>query len=264
MPTAVTVVPNQTRLEAEEAPVVERIRALKAKLGRSVVILAHHYQRRAIVELGDYRGDSFGLCKAARDQADATAIVFCGVRFMVESARVLARPEQRVFHPNWRAGCPMADMADLPRVERAWKELSEVLDTSKVIPVTYINSDVELKAFCGSHGGIVCTSTSAGAVYDWAFARGERLFFFPDEHLGRNTANAKGIKRREIAPWDWRSAEPLGGGSADRFRQAKVILWKGYCHVHEHFSPEMVVRSATTTRTGRWSCTRSAARRSWR
>lgn len=242
MSVEVLVVPRQKQLEAEEAPMVERIRELKASLGRKVVILAHHYQRRNIVELGDYRGDSYGLCKAARDHGDAEAIVFCGVRFMVESARVLARPGQKVYHPNWRAGCPMADMADLTRVEEAWRQLSEVVDTTEVIPVTYMNSDVELKAFCGRHGGIVCTSTNAGAVYDWAFARGKRLFFFPDEHLGRNTANRKGFTRREMALWDWRSEAPLGGLEPDRVRGAKVILWKGYCHVHEHFTVDMVMK----------------------
>ncbi len=240
MPVEVLVVPQQKRLEAEEAPLVDRIRAIKAREGRRLVILAHHYQRRNIVEMGDYRGDSYGLCKAARDHAEAERIVFCGVRFMVESARVLARPEQRVYHPNWRAGCPMADMADVARVEEAWRQLSEVVDTSRVIPVTYMNSDVELKAFCGRNGGIVCTSTNAGAVFDWAFARGDRLFFFPDEHLGRNTANGKGFARRDIALWDWRSEEPLGGLAADRVRAARAILWKGYCHVHEHFTVDMV------------------------
>jgi quinolinate synthase len=236
------VVPNQKKLDAFEAPLVEKIRARREELGKSVVILAHHYQRRNIVELGDYRGDSYGLCKAARSQEDATSIVFCGVRFMVESARVLARPEQKVFHPNWRAGCPMADMADIDRVQRAWNELSEIVDTSRVIPVTYMNSDVELKAFCGRNRGIVCTSTNAPAVYDWSFARGDRLFFFPDEHLGRNTANLKGFDRKEIALWDWRVDDPLGGLTADEIRRAKVILWKGYCHVHEHFNVDMVMK----------------------
>jgi len=224
--------------DLEEAEVVERIREIKERYGRTLVLLGHHYQRREIVGLSDFKGDSFELCRAAANEREAEAIVFCGVRFMVESARVLARPEQRVYHPNERAGCPMADMANSDLVERAWQDLEERGLAASTVPVTYMNSDAELKAFTGRHGGIVCTSSNAGRVFDWAFARGDRIIFYPDEHLGRNVANAKGI---ESVIYDPRL--PLGGLSEQAFREAKVLLWKGYCHVHTHFTVEHIAEA---------------------
>jgi quinolinate synthase len=225
----------------DEAEVVRRIRALKAELGARMVLLGHHYQRREIVELADFRGDSFELCRAASRQREAEIIVFCGVRFMVESARILARPDQRVYHPNERAGCPMADMANSDLVEGAWADLEERGLADATIPVTYMNSDAELKAFTGRHGGIVCTSSNATRVFDWAFERGERIIFYPDEHLGRNVANAKGIPRAEQAIYDPRL--PLGGLSEEVFRRARVLLWKGFCHVHTHFTVQHIAEA---------------------
>lgn len=224
--------------DLEEAEIVERIRALKARYGRRMVMLGHHYQRREIVHLADFKGDSFELSRAASRQEEAEFIVFCGVRFMVESAYVLARRDQRVYHPNERAGCPMADMANSDLVERAWEELRARGLADSTVPVTYMNSDAELKAFTGRNGGIVCTSSNAARVYDWAFARGERIIFYPDEHLGRNIGNRKGLAKDEMAIWDPR--KPLGGLSEDQLRRAKVLLWKGYCHVHTHFTVDDV------------------------
>lgn len=224
--------------DLEEAEVVARIGAIKERYGSRLVLLTHHYQRREIVELGDFRGDSFELCRAAAAQDEAEIIVFCGVRFMVESARVLARPDQLVFHPNKRAGCPMADMANSHLVEDAWQDLVARDLADSTIPVTYMNSDADLKAFTGRHGGIVCTSSNAARVFDWAFERGERIIFYPDEHLGRNVANSRGL---DTVIYDPRL--PLGGLTEEQFREAKVLLWKGYCHVHTHFTVEHIAQA---------------------
>ncbi|MGQ0613531.1 MAG: quinolinate synthase NadA [Planctomycetaceae bacterium] len=227
--------------DLEEAELVERIRGLKARYGRRMVILGHHYQRREIIHLADFKGDSFELSRAASRQEEAEFIVFCGVRFMVESACVLARPDQRVYHPNERAGCPMADMANRDLVEQAWEELEARGLAKGTVPVTYMNSDVDLKAFTGRNGGIVCTSSNAERVYDWAFARGERIIFYPDEHLGRNIANRKGIEKERMHVWDPRL--PLGGLTEEQFRRSRVLLWKGYCHVHTHFTVKDIERA---------------------
>ena len=220
--------------DMDEAEVVERIREAQQRYGARMVLLGHHYQRREIVQLADFRGDSFELCRAAANQPEAEFIVFCGVRFMVESARVLARPEQRVYHPNERAGCPMADMANSHLVEGAWEDLEKRGLAGGTIPVTYMNSDAELKAFTGRNGGIVCTSSNAHRVFEWAFARGERIIFYPDEHLGRNVANGMGLPREQVLVYDPR--HELGGLTEEQFRNSKVLLWKGYCHVHTHFT----------------------------
>jgi len=224
--------------DMDEAEVVERIREIKEQYGKRMVLLGHHYQRREIVELADFRGDSLELCRAASQQDDADIIVFCGVRFMVESARVLARPDQKVYHPNKRAGCPMADMANSPLVEAAWKDLEARGLAAGTIPVTYMNSDADLKAFTGRHGGIVCTSSNASRVFEWAFERGERIIFYPDEHLGRNVANSMNLPREQVLIYDPR--HPLGGLTEEQFAQSKVLLWKGFCHVHTHFTTEHV------------------------
>ncbi|MDH3592837.1 MAG: quinolinate synthase NadA, partial [Planctomycetota bacterium] len=224
--------------DLDETEIVDRIAAIKERMGSRMVVLGHHYQRREIVGLADFKGDSFELCRAAANQREAEIIVFCGVRFMVESARVLARPEQLVYHPNARAGCPMADMANSGLVEDAWDDLVERGLAGSTIPVTYMNSDADLKAFTGRHGGIVCTSSNADRVFEWAFERGERIIFYPDEHLGRNVANRMGIPREQQFIYDPRL--PLGGLTEEQFAGSRVLLWKGFCHVHTHFTTKHI------------------------
>ncbi|MCC7508723.1 MAG: quinolinate synthase NadA [Planctomycetes bacterium] len=236
-----TVMQSPIRVEEDEAANIERIRELKAERGDSLLILAHHYQRLGVHACGDITGDSYHLCKAAANAGKARDIVFCGVRFMVTSAATLCRDDQVVYHPDRNAGCPMADMANLPQVATSWMELGHHVNTAKVVPVVYMNSDLDLKAFCGERGGIVCTSSNAGKVFDWCFERGERIFFFPDEHLGRNTANKYGIAREQIVLWDPKL--PNGGLTPAQITNSRVILWKGYCHVHTRFSVEMVQKA---------------------
>jgi quinolinate synthase len=218
-----------------------RIRAAKETLGDRVVVLGHFYQRDEVVQYADFVGDSFQLANAALTKPDAETIVFCGVHFMAETADILARPEQRVILPNLAAGCSMADMADEESVEAAWEELTEVFGTEldadgrqPVVPVTYMNSSAALKAFCGRHGGIVCTSSNASTVLEWAFERGQRVLFFPDQHLGRNTAKAMGISMEQMPTWNPR--KPLGGHTAEELQDAKVLLWHGFCSVHKRFT----------------------------
>lgn len=217
----------------------ERITAAKAKLGKDVVILGHHYQRDEVVKFADFRGDSLKLSQQAAE-VDGKYIVFCGVHFMAESADILRRDRQVVVLPDLNAGCSMADMADIGQVEACWSELGGVTDTSKIIPVTYMNSTAAIKSFTGEHGGSVCTSTNAAAVMKWAFARGEKVLFLPDEHLGRNTGFRMGIPLDEMIVWN--PFEELGGNTEEQIRNAKVILWKGYCSVHQRFTVEHVAR----------------------
>jgi len=217
----------------------ERIAAAKAKLGKDVVILGHHYQRDEVVKFADFRGDSLKLSQQAAD-ADAKYIVFCGVHFMAESADILRRGNQVVVLPDLSAGCSMADMADIGQVEACWSELSGVTNTNKIIPVTYMNSTAAIKSFTGEHGGSVCTSSNAAAVMKWAFERGEKVLFLPDEHLGRNTAYRMGIPLDEMIVWD--PYEELGGNAPEAIAKARVILWKGYCSVHQRFTPEQVAK----------------------
>jgi len=219
----------------------ERIRAAKATLGEDVVVLGHFYQRDEIVQHADYLGDSFQLAVAAKAHPTAKAIVFCGVHFMAETADVLSGDDQAVILPNLAAGCSMADMADTASVEECWRQLTEIYGTEPnaegkvpVIPVTYMNSSAALKAFCGRNGGIVCTSSNAQTVLEWAFERGERVLFFPDQHLGRNTALHMGIGLDEMPLWWGRKA--LGGNDEQTLRDAKVILWNGFCSVHKRFN----------------------------
>ncbi len=216
----------------------DRIASAKARLGRDVVILGHHYQRDEVIKFADFRGDSLKLSQQAA-AADARYIVFCGVHFMAESADILRRPHQQVILPDLNAGCSMADMADIGQVETSWSELSSLGDL-KIVPVTYMNSTAAIKAFTGEHGGAVCTSSNAAAVMRWAFERGERVLFLPDEHLGRNTAFRMGIPLDEMAVWD--PYETLGGNSEVAIRNSRIILWKGYCSVHQRFTPEHVER----------------------
>ena len=217
----------------------ERIAAAKAKLGKDVVILGHHYQRDEVVKFADFRGDSLKLSQQA-SETDAKYIVFCGVHFMAESADILRRGNQAVVLPDLSAGCSMADMADIGQVEACWSELGGVTDTKKIIPVTYMNSTAAIKSFTGEHGGSACTSSNAAAVMKWAFERGEKVLFLPDEHLGRNTAYRMGIPLDEMIVWD--PFEELGGNTAEAIAAARVILWKGYCSVHQRFTPEQVAR----------------------
>ncbi|MBV9278639.1 MAG: quinolinate synthase NadA [Chloroflexi bacterium] len=208
-----------------------RICAARAALGSRLVILGHHYQRDEIVRFADFRGDSFKLSQLAAGRAEAEFIVFCGVHFMAESADILSAPHQKVILPNLAAGCSMADMANLEDVEVCWRALEEVCGQGTV-PVTYMNSAADLKAFCGERGGVVCTSSNAPAIVRWALARGERVLFFPDEHLGRNTARRLGLRREVV--WDPR--RHLGGNTPDELRASQIVLWKGFCSVHERFT----------------------------
>ena len=233
----------------DRAELNARIEAVRSQLGDSLLILGHHYQQDEVIEHADLRGDSYQLSQMAAASETCQTIVFCGVHFMAETADILAnRPEKlrerndrrvTVILPDMAAGCSMADMAAIAQVEAAWQDMSDVIDTEKVIPVTYINSAASLKAFCGKHGGIVCTSSNARAVIEWAFERGERVFFFPDQHLGRNTALTMGIEESQMPVWDPYALE-LGGNSDQAIEQSRVILWKGHCSVHQMFRAEHV------------------------
>jgi quinolinate synthase len=216
-----------------------RIVAAKAALGKRAVVLGHHYQRADVYKHADLTGDSLQLSRLA-SQTDADYIVFCGVHFMAEVADILSKPSQVAILPDMNAGCSMADMANLAKVERAWRELAEVLDPDQnITPVTYINSAADLKAFCGEHGGIVCTSTNAKQVLEWSFARREKVLFFPDQHLGRWSGYMIGIPPDEMMVWDF--DEPLGGLTPEQIRKAKVLLWKGHCSVHQMFQVQNVL-----------------------
>ncbi len=227
----------------------ERINRVRQRLGPELLILGHHYQQDEVIALSDLRGDSYELSKMAASNTDCRSIVFCGVHFMAETADILAnRPERLaarggrrvpVVLPDLAAGCSMADMAAIEQVESAWSELGEVLDTHDITPVTYINSAASLKAFCGRHGGIICTSSNAEAVLRWAFQRTSRVLFFPDQHLGRNTALRMGITNDQMPVWD-PYAEELGGHDESTYARSKVILWQGHCSVHQVFRPEHV------------------------
>lgn len=240
----------QAYRDASDDELDARIRAAKATLGDRVVVLGHFYQREEVVRHADYVGDSFQLANAAKDRPEAEAIVFCGVHFMAETADLLSRPEQAVILPNLAAGCSMADMADIDQVEECWEQLADVLgdlDTPDaeglvpVIPVTYMNSSAAIKGFVGRHGGIVCTSSNARTVLEWAFARGRRVLFFPDQHLGRNTAKAMGVPLEQMPMWNPRKA--LGGSTAEQVQDSRVILWHGFCSVHRRFTVEQIERA---------------------
>jgi quinolinate synthase len=219
----------------DDASCDARINAAKRMLGGRLAILGHHYQRDEVFKHADYSGDSLKLSQLAA-QTDAEYIVFCGVHFMAEVADILTFGRRSVILPDLAAGCSMADMANLVKVRKCWSELSELLDPDeKVTPVTYINSAADLKGFCGEHGGIVCTSSNARAVLEWSFGRREKVLFFPDQHLGRNTGLRMGIPLEQMVTWDF--AKPQGGLTVDEIRDAKIILWKGFCSVHQMFHP---------------------------
>ncbi len=235
----------------ENEALIERIAAIRADLGPQLLILGHHYQQDEVIAQSDLRGDSYQLSQLAATNDDCRAIAFCGVHFMAETADILAnRPAKlaqrggkrvTVTLPDLAAGCSMADMAAIDQVEDAWAELGEVIDTNDVTPITYINSAASLKAFCGRHGGMVCTSSNAEAAIRWAFDRTSRVFFFPDQHLGRNTSWAMNITNEKMPVWD-PFADELGGSSEAASTASKVILWKGHCSVHQMFRREHVER----------------------
>ncbi len=227
------MIPDEYK-ELSEKQVRDRILEIKSKLGKRLVILGHHYQRDEVVELSDFRGDSYGLCKNAAEQAEAEFIVFCGVHFMAEAADIVSHKNQIVHIPDLTAGCPLADFADLSSVSQAWEEISSICGAEIITPITYINSTAEIKAFCGRKNGVVCTSSNAVAAMKWSFDRTEKIFFFPDQHLATNTGNRFGIKADQRIIWD--PAQPLGGNSPEQIKQAKLILWKGHCHVHTWFN----------------------------
>ena len=223
-----------------------RIAAARAALGRRLVILGHHYQRDEVIKFADYTGDSYKLAQQVSRHSDAEFIIFCGVHFMAESADVLSAPHQQVILPDLAAGCSMSDMAEPDQLLMCWSDLQRmgvIAETApggkaSVIPVTYINSSAGIKAFCGEHGGVVCTSSNAAATLRWAWERGERVLFLPDQHLGRNTAYKMGVPLDEMVLWD--PNEPWGGVEADLAKRARIILWKGHCSVHARFTVRQI------------------------
>jgi quinolinate synthase len=225
-------------LGLSDAEMEARIAAARAKLGQRLVILGHHYQRDEVIKFADYTGDSFKLARQIASRPEAEFIVFCGVHFMAESADVLCSPHQQVILPDLAAGCSMADMADPEQLETCWEELTQ-MGISGIVPVTYINSAASIKTFVGEKGGTVCTSSNAKATLEWAFARGEKILFLPDQHLGRNTAYYKlGIPLDEMVVWD--PNEVFGGLQVEDVRRAKMILWKGHCSVHVRFTVQQI------------------------
>ena len=218
-------------LDLPEEDLLSRIADIRSRKDLSVTILAHHYESDAIVRQADFIGDSFKLSRDA-STASGRHIIFCGVRFMAESARVLARPDQIVQHAEPSAGCPMADMATLDQVEQAWAALTQLRPGEKIIPITYMNSSVDIKAFCGRHGGVVCTSSNAPRVFDWAMSEASIIMFFPDEHLGRNTANKKGFQPEDISVWN----PAVDASQSESHKNSRIIVWKGFCHVHTFFT----------------------------
>ena len=216
----------------------ERIAAARRALGKTTILLGHHYQRDEVIRFADFTGDSYKLSKAAAE-TDANYILFCGVHFMAESADILAHEGQQVILPDLNAGCSMADMAEIGQVEECWETLLDAgVSESEILPLTYMNSAAAIKAFCGERGGLVCTSSNARKAFEWAFARAKKILFLPDQHLGRNTGHAMGIPLNEMVVYDpWQ----IGGGiTPERLRAAKVVLWKGHCSVHQRFLPEHV------------------------
>jgi quinolinate synthase len=224
-----------SRQELGDEELLERIERVRSELGATVVILGHHYQRDEVIRFADYTGDSLDLSRAAASCGDADYIVFCGVDFMAESAALLCNESQTVLLPSASARCPMAGMADVETASVAWAKLAAMWPDD-IVPITYQNSSAELKAFCGERDGAVCTSSNADAVFRWALERKGHILFFPDEHLGRNTALSSGLQPEEVAVWDpERPSEDLSG-----WRAKRVVVWKGYCHVHTFFTEEQI------------------------
>jgi len=224
-------------LGLSDAEMDARIAAAKTTLGRRLVILGHHYQRDEVIRFADYTGDSYKLAGQVSKHPDAEFIVFCGVHFMAESADVLSADHQQVILPDLAAGCSMADMADPDQLDMCWTDL-EAMGVRSVVPVTYINSSAAIKAFCGERGGVVCTSSNAAATLKWAWERGEKVLFLPDQHLGRNTAYALGVPLDQMVVWD--PNEICGGVDPDALEKARIILWKGHCSVHTRFTVRQI------------------------
>ena len=215
-----------------------KIGEARRQLGSSVTILGHHYQREEVIKHADFQGDSYLLSREAATRREADYIVFCGVHFMAETACILSAPHQKVILPNITAGCSMADMAPMDDVEDAWADLADVLGPGGILPVTYMNSIAGIKALCGQNGGVVCTSSNAKAVLEWSFARSERVFFLPDQHLGRNTALELGVPLDEMVVWN--PFRQLGGNTPEQLRRAKMVLWQGHCAVHTRFTVSQI------------------------
>ncbi len=217
----------------------QRIHETRQKLGERVTILGHHYQREEIIKFADFQGDSYLLSKNAASRPESDYIVFCGVHFMAETACILCAPHQKVILPNITAGCSMADMASTDDVLDAWDDLSGVLDGhGGIVPVTYMNTTAALKSLTGKHGGIVCTSSNATAALRWAFERSDRVFFLPDQHLGRNTGLKLGLSLEDMVVWN--PFKPLGGNSPEKLRKARLVLWQGHCSVHTRFTVKQI------------------------
>lgn len=229
--------PIEDYLELSSEELDRRITAVKESLGRRLLILGHHYQQDDVIKFADFRGDSLKLSQEAA-RSDREYIVFCGVHFMAETADIITGGHQKVILPDLTAGCSMADMADLYRVEKAWKDITDIAGENNILPVTYINSSADLKAFCGKKDGAICTSSIADRVIRWALDRREKVFFFPDEHLGRNSAFKLGLPEEEMIVWH--RDEPMGGNHEEAVKRAKIILWNGFCSVHMLFLPKHV------------------------
>lgn len=237
-PSGDPVRPFEPYRQVPESELAARIRAAKEKLGDRLVILGHHYQKDEVIAFADLRGDSLKLSQQAARCTNVRYVIFCGVHFMAETADILTDESVEVILPDMSAGCSMADMADIDQVEACWDELDPILNVANLTPVTYINSTAALKAFCGKNEGTVCTSSNAEKVLNWALGRRDRILFFPDQHLGRNTAKRMGIPLDRMVVWD--PAQPLGGNTEEQVRNATVILWRGWCSVHQMFKPEHV------------------------
>jgi|TARA_R110000824_G_scaffold393574_1_gene592788 quinolinate synthase len=245
------------KLTPEE--LTEGITFARNEIGNKAVLLGHHYQRDDVIKFADFTGDSYQLSKAASEITDAKWIIFCGVHFMAETADILTSPDQNVLLPNMAAGCSMADMATASQVEQSWEALKYVLGTTEnVVPITYMNSAAAIKAHCGKNGGLVCTSSNADKAFDWALERGEKILFLPDQHLGRNTALARGIPEDSIKVWD--PNLPMGGLEEEEIHKATLLLWKGHCSVHTRFTTEHIddarKRNPLTTVVVHPECTR--------
>lgn len=221
----------------------KNIREARAALGSKVVILGHHYQRDEVIQFADMRGDSFKLSQFAAEQNEAEFIIFCGVHFMAETADILSTSEQKVILPNLTAGCSMADMAQTDDVLDCWDDLTDIIGSNQIVPITYMNSTADIKSLCGENDGIVCTSSNAAATFEWAYAKGEKVLFLPDQHLGRNTGLKMGIKLDEMIVWN--PFKPLGGNSEKEIEESKLILWQGHCSVHTRFTVEQIAQART-------------------
>ncbi len=224
--------------QAEPQELNDRIAEARARLGNRLCILTHHYQRHEVVACGDHVGDSYGLSKLAAEKKNVEVIIFCGVHFMAESADILSSPDQHMFLGNPLAGCPMADMAEMADVLEAWKFLERFGGDDRIMPISYMNTTAGLKAFTGRHGGLICTSSNAAAAFDYGFERREKIFFFPDENLGYNTGLKYGLEPEEMVIWDFSRDD--GGLDEQQLNKARLILWKGHCHVHTNFKAEHV------------------------